>query len=261
MKLVGHGTRRVKLGLKRVELWSVVHLSPRFRYRMRLRRRLAERYLQGAGIEIGGLHAPLQVPASVTVRHVDRLRTDELRRHYPELALLRLVDVDIVDDGETLESLDVGSLDFIVANHVIEHCENPLRTLERWLTLLRPGGVIYMAIPDQRATFDRARPLTSFQHVLRDYQEGADWSRLDHLREYARLVEGIAETDVGPVVRRWVASGTRPHYHVWTPASFRETLDRAQGTLGAGFSVDEVYQAPGEFIVVLRRTPSAGTVA
>jgi predicted SAM-dependent methyltransferase len=253
------GRRRLGLLRKGIELWLVTHVSPRFLYRMRVRRRLAERYLRGSGIEIGGLHAPLRTPPTATVRYVDRLPTIELRRNYPELRLLRLVDVDVVDDGEALRTFEPESLDFIVANHVIEHCENPLATIERWLSLLRPGGVVYMAVPDQRATFDRKRPLTTVEHVLRDYREGPAGSRRDHLREYARLVEGTAEADVDRVIEGWIESDLRPHYHVWTGSSFRTLLERAREAAKLGFNIEEIREVGVEFIVILRRTHPAGS--
>ncbi len=41
-------------------------------------------YLQEEGIEIGGLHNPLEVPLGVRVRYVDRLPVDRLRQEYPD---------------------------------------------------------------------------------------------------------------------------------------------------------------------------------
>ena len=40
----------------------------------------------------------------MSVRYVDRMEVADLQKHYPELAGQELVDVDIVDDGETLLS-------------------------------------------------------------------------------------------------------------------------------------------------------------
>jgi hypothetical protein len=87
---------------------------------------LARRYLHGSGLEIGALHRPLPVKQGTRVTYVDRLDQRGLRAHYPELASHEFVNVDIVDDGETLGSIAQESQDFIIANHCIEHCENPL---------------------------------------------------------------------------------------------------------------------------------------
>ena len=65
-----------------------------------------------------------------SVRYVDRMWTDELRREYPELANWDLTQVDVVDDGEKLATIADESQDFIVANHFLEHTEDPVGTIE-----------------------------------------------------------------------------------------------------------------------------------
>ena len=63
---------------------------------------LANRFLFGEGLEIGALNWPLEAPPHARVRQVDRMTTAELRREYPEMAGAALLEVDVVDDGETL---------------------------------------------------------------------------------------------------------------------------------------------------------------
>ena len=244
--------------IRRAALWCVVHLSPRFRYRIRRRRQLAAKFVRGTGLEIGALHVPLQAPAAASVLHVDYMTTEQLRRMYPELGLLRTVNVDVVDDGEGLSGIRHGSLDFVVANHVIEHCEDPIGTLENWLRVLRPGGVIFMAVPDQRKTFDQARPLTTTEHLLRDHREGPGWSRSEHLREYATLAAKVAPDRVAEVVEKWIAAGIHPHYHVWTPHTFSEALNVMAREVRLPFRVEVVTEAAQEFLVVLRKVAVVG---
>src|ERR1035438_1530581 len=90
------------------------------------RQQLAAIYLRGEGLEIGALHSPLKVPRAARVRYVDRLPVAELRRQYPELASAHLVDIDIVDDGEKLSAVGAGTQEFVIANHFLEHCEDPI---------------------------------------------------------------------------------------------------------------------------------------
>src|SRR4028119_2450886 len=90
-------------------------------------------YLQGQGLEVGALHEPLQLSAKANVKYVDRLSVTDLRRHYPELNSLKLVDVDIIDDGERLATIPNSSQDFVIANHMLEHCMNPIQTLQTFL--------------------------------------------------------------------------------------------------------------------------------
>src|SRR4051794_26432184 len=159
------------------------------------RREVSEAFLVGEGVELGALHNPLWTSERATVRYVDRMDVPGLRLQYPELNDLDLVEVDIIDDGEKLSSLEDGRLDFIIANHMLEHTENPLGTIRNHLRKIRRGGVLYYAVPDKRFTFDTDRPLTTFEHLVRDDREGAHVSRLDHFVEWGRLVNKVHGPD------------------------------------------------------------------
>jgi SAM-dependent methyltransferase len=219
----------------------------------RRRRALAERYLAGDGIEIGALHRPLHLPAAARVRYVDRYDEAGLRSHYPELAELALVPVDVVDDGETLGSLDDASVDFVIANHFIEHTQSPLATLRSHLRVLRPGGVLYLAVPDKRRTFDVDRDVTPLRHVVRDLEDGPEWSRAEHFRDWAAHVDKA--DDVAARAAELLADDYSIHFHVWTPDAFGELLAYAGGELGLPFAVQELQDNGHEFVVILRRDP------
>jgi SAM-dependent methyltransferase len=101
-----------------------------------------------------------------------------------------LVVPDVVDDGTRLASFANASLDFVVANHMLEHVEDPIVALQHQLRVLRPGGVLYLTLPDARETFDAPRKRTTVEHLLRDHHEGPQVSRREHYEECARLIEG-----------------------------------------------------------------------
>src|SRR6266513_2968136 len=136
------------------------------------RKRIAARYLTGSGIEIGALDAPTPLPRGAIVRYVDVRAVAELRRQYPELDASSIVAVDVVDDGERLDKFDDASVDFLIANHMLEHCENPLGTMRSHLRKVRPGGMLLYAMPDMRMGFDRARTMTPFEHLVADDADG-----------------------------------------------------------------------------------------
>jgi predicted SAM-dependent methyltransferase len=69
------------------------------------------------------------------------MSASQLKQTYPELGDYGLVEVDIVDDGENLSSVLDASVDFIIANHMIEHCQNPIFAIENWLRVLKLGGI------------------------------------------------------------------------------------------------------------------------
>jgi SAM-dependent methyltransferase len=217
------------------------------------RKRIANRYLSGDGIEIGALHNPLPVPRSARVRYVDRLPVSELRAHYPELDYEPLVPVDIVDDGERLATIPDSSLDFVVANHFLEHTQDPVGTLLNAFRVLRPAGVLYLAVPDKRYTFDRDRAVTPLDHLLRDFQEGPEISRRDHFEEWARLVEGVPEDDVGRRAEQLMEQDYGIHYHVWTRREMLELLTAVRDRFDLDFDVELIKPIKHEVVLVLRK--------
>jgi predicted SAM-dependent methyltransferase len=217
----------------------------------RNRREIAKRYLLGDGIEIGALHNPLEVPRSARVRYVDHLPLEELREHYPELADEPLVDVDVVDDGERLSTIGDATQDFVIANHFLEHCEDPLGALGNMIRVLRPGGVLYLAVPDKRYTFDADRPVTSMDHLLRDHREGPEGSRRRHYEEWARLVDKVEEPEAHATAL--LERGYSIHFHVWTQSGLLDLLRTGADDLGLDFDVELMLKNGLEVIFVLRR--------
>ena len=215
--------------------------------------RLAAKYLRGDGIEIGALHNPLPLPDGARVKYVDHLPVETLGLHYGELAEYRFVEVDIVDDGETLETIADGSLDFVIANHFLEHCQDPLGALASQLRVLRQGGVIYCAVPDKRFTFDRHRELTPFDHLLRDHREGPEASRREHYRDYTRHVLGLSGEEYEACWRLLDAVDHSIHFHVWTSDGVLELLLGAQRDLGLPFGIREFVAHGNEGVFILMR--------
>ncbi len=222
-----------------------------------VRRRLADQYLAGSGLEIGALHMPLRVPRGASVRYVDRCGIVELRRHYPELDDVDLVSPDVIDDGETLATVADASVDFVIANHMIEHCEDPIGTLSSHLRVLRPGGVLYMAVPDCRRTFDRDRPITPLAHLERDHEAGPAVSRRTHYEEWARFVDRVSDDDVSRRAEELDRRNYSIHFHVWTPAAFLELLCRCRSAFALPLEVEAVERNDHEFIVVASRARAA----
>lgn len=205
---------------------------------------------------------PLKLPSHATVRYVDRLSVEGLRRHYPELNELDLVDVDVIDDGERLATIADSSLDFVVANHFFEHCEDPIGTLANHFRVIRPGGALYLAIPDKRCTFDRERPVTPLEHVIRDHTEGPAWSRSQHYLEWAEKVDRVLndpEGDATERARMFEENHYSIHFHVWTPTDFLEMLIYCRSTLLPDLNVLTLQQNSGEFIAVIGKDGNGAT--
>jgi SAM-dependent methyltransferase len=139
---------------------------------------------------------------------------------------------------------------------MIEHCQSPIESIENWLRVLKPGGVLFMAVPDKRYTFDVHRAITPLGHVVRDYREGPQWSRSMHFRE---VVSGDAnsndtsrsEDEIAAAAQRLSDDDYSIHFHVWTQAEFLQLLLYCRHDLCFGFDI-ELFQKNGiEFIIVL----------
>jgi SAM-dependent methyltransferase len=216
---------------------------------------LAGRFLRGDGIEIGALHRPIQLPEGVTVRYVDRLPADDLRAEYPELRGVPLVDPALLDDGEKLAMIAPASVDFIIANHFLEHCEDPIGTLLVHLSRLRSGGHLFYAVPDKRHTFDQPRATTTLAHLTHDHTDGGTSSRVDHYTDYARHVHrsGRAEEEG----RDLAAAKYSIHFHAWTSTELLELFVHIQQQHEPNLEVVAAQNFEDEFILVARKNGTA----
>lgn len=217
------------------------------------RRALSKFYLRGRGIEIGALHRPLPVRMGTRVSYVDRYDRENLRKEYPELRSYNLVKVDITDDGENLNKIASGSQDFIIANHFLEHCRNPLGTLETFLDRIKPNGILYITVPDKRYTFDSKRDLTSFAHIAGDY--AGKNSDDPHFLEVAA---GGKFKKVTPDLKRKAKelkeSKYSIHYHVWDFNAYADFLLKAQDFLDNTFETLVLMHNGDEVISILKKT-------
>jgi SAM-dependent methyltransferase len=212
-------------------------------------------YLSGQGIEIGALNGPLPLPPGAFALYVDRLGTVDLKEHYPGLDI---VEVDIVDDGERLVTVAEASQDFIVANHVLEHCQDPIGTLLTIASRLKPGGVLYMAVPDADFTFDRERESTTAQHLVEDHVHGPARSRVAHYREWVESVEGLTDAPASASrMEELMQMGYSIHFHVWRMHGLVGFLTRCIEEFGLQMKLEMVMRHGSEVICVLRRTTDA----
>jgi len=220
-----------------------------------VRRHLAGRYLQGDGLEVGALHLPLALPRGARARYVDRMSVEDLRAHYPELDEYELVTPDFIDDGEALTSVPSGSMDFVIVNHLIEHCQDPIGALLSHARVLREGGVLYLAAPDRRRTgFDREREETSLEHLLSDHEQGPEGSRSKHYEEWSRFAIKVPAGEVSAHAEALEQQDYSIHFHTFTLTSFLALMLRAREAYGLPFEVVATETNNHEFIVVARRT-------
>lgn len=234
-------------------------------------RRGIARHLVGRGVELGPGHNPypLDLPGT-TVAYVDRWDPDENQALFPELGDAAPFPVpDVVCDLNTdrLEALDDTSQDFVIASHVLEHVAEPLGLLDDIHRVLRPGGTALILLPDMRRTFDRNRPPTGLDHLVREHSAGVTEVDDDHIREFLEFTEPDYEGSVlslSPEAQAALFDWHRRrsiHVHCWTEDDFLLVLEHGVRSMGHhwefvdGVLSDDEGPDGTEFGFVLRRSP------
>lgn len=228
-------------------------------------------------MEIGAFASPLTLPEGALALYVDKYSAEDIGKPFTICGLTladfgvdasAIVVPDIVDDGETLAKVGDYTQDFVVANHVLEHFEDPLKGFKNMLRVLRHGGILYLSLPEIRHSFDRVRAPTPFAHLLRDYEEGPAWSRATAYREFAEIFaaqgmdKGLFPRASGAALEAMVAQQAVEleqadfsiHFHAWTMDGMQEMFLRAKQRFALAFETRLVLQNEDEVIFVFEKT-------
>lgn len=224
------------------------------------RRRIIHDYcphiMELTGVEIGPLCYPTLDKNESHISYLDicskETLAQSLGRDYP----LEVVDVDIVTNGRPLVGvLPPASCDYFIANHVLEHIPNLISWFEDIHSLLKPGGFIYLAIPDRKFTFDLRRPETSCGHLIVDYENGMNVDSAEH------NLDSLIYHETKPEIN-WdsICAGRYDfihHHHVFNADDFTDRIIRPLVRLRyLKFSLMRCETAPelyNEFVVILRK--------
>jgi hypothetical protein len=243
-------------------------------------------------VEIGPAFSPVAPKAEGwDVRSIDHLNRDGLVEKYRGAAgvdVSRIEDVDFIwTDGELSNAVPAdlhGSFDALIASHVIEHAPDLIAFFHSFATLLKPTGIVALAVPDKRYCFDYFKPVTMTGEVLAAHaqsrtrhtrsngfnevaynvsnngsicwgQETVGALRLVHsLPEAYRCFEAMAETADAPY----------RDMHAWrfTPSSFQLLLIELAWGGATDWQVERIKPAEGcEFLAWLRRGGHAAASA
>ncbi len=133
------------------------------------------KWLHGIGVEIGAHNLPIE---SISPLYIDR---------FTEFAGSKCL-VDIISGADALPFREC-SLDYIASSHVFEHLSNPILALCDWYRVLKPGGIIYMVVPDRRFTFDHLRKRTSLSHLVHDFENNTTSCDPTHIGDFINNVD------------------------------------------------------------------------
>jgi SAM-dependent methyltransferase len=202
---------------------------------------------QGEGIEIGAFEHPAPLAPRCVMHYVDAITPAQAAILFPEVDATALVVPDYIMDVSNagLSVFSDGKWDFAVACHVIEHLPNPGRVVGELFRVVRPGGLVAIAAPDKRFTFDTTRPETSISMLHRYFSEGRTLTPADY-EDISRYVN-VSDLALSESKRRFRLEeyrDRREHLNVWTSASFRQFW--IQALKWNGIAAEPVYEMHGE---------------
>jgi GT2 family glycosyltransferase/glycosyltransferase involved in cell wall biosynthesis/SAM-dependent methyltransferase len=224
---------------------------------MNVRKDLSFKYIRGEGIEIGALHQSLPIPSNVKIHYVDRLEYMELLDQYPELSNEEVIRPDIIDDAYSLKTIENDSYDFCICNHVFEHMRDPIGAFINWVRILKPGGILYISIPDAGNPLDTGRPVTTLQHIIDDYTTVDLTKDRQHFFECARYWHNTGDDKANAIAESNWQRGYSIHYHVFDDPAIHQILNHLQ-TMGINFRildhVENEINGVKEYIFIIEKT-------
>jgi len=211
-------------------------------------------YLKGKGLEIGALTLPLLTSPCVRVKYVDKFSIDVLRKHYPKLKNYNMVIPDIIENGEELNSIESESQDFIIANHFLEHCQNPILTIKNMLRVLKRKGILYLTVPDKEKSFDKMREVTLFDHFIEDFERGSSLSKREHYVDFVKNVYSITDDKIiQQTANELIQNDFSIHFHVWDSNSIIMFLWKVNLILENSYSLELFTRNDLEFLIIIKK--------
>ncbi len=246
--------------------------------------------LSGKGLEIGPLCWPVLTKDRADVKYVDHVSRQELLEIYKNDEAVdpdRIPKVDFPLNGRSLRESIPGNkqFDYIIASHVIEHVPDMVRWLQDMASVLSTGGILSLAIPDKRYTFDIDRQTSTPADVIGAYFDKLTSPSAAMVYDFAsnfrtklnasKVWEGELYLDAR-APHKHSATGAYElclqnqeryvdtHCYVFTPASFFKLIHSLIELELFDYEVDSFYEtAEGayEFIATLKKTKKATSMA
>jgi SAM-dependent methyltransferase len=123
---------------------------------------LSMRWLRGRGLEIGAGSFPTPLFGGAAATYAD---IDADLMFGGEAVSYRFA-----IDGDDIPGELAARFDFVIASHVLEHCDSFLRAIRNLCALARPGGIVYLVLPDIGYLGDvRWIPNFDFAHHIEEF--------------------------------------------------------------------------------------------
>lgn len=188
------------------------------------------------GVEIGACQLPVRMPPHVDMQYLDLVADPGMLRSQCFLKEGAKVP-DIVDDAQKLATVRDGSYDVLLAAHVMEHLPNVLGALRHWLRVVRPGGLLFVVVPDlcdlDFPFGDRFRLVARPEHFVAELRrEGAAAANFPgHALEQGVTVAGV------DVLRAATGLPSMGPLRDWWMKKMPPTLENASGVQAVPLSL------------------------
>lgn len=120
-------------------------------------------------LEIGAADLPTYQRGEADISFLDLQSQEALTTQYESVKHRdpsRVVPIDYVSRGQPLQEVVDKQFSLIIANHVLEHVPDVIGWLDELAQISVAGGMLFLAIPDRRYTFDFVRRDTDLVDLL-----------------------------------------------------------------------------------------------
>ena len=90
-------------------------------------------------------------------------------------------------DAVNLKGIESNTYDFVLSCNNLEHIANPFKAIAEMLRIIKQVGLLFFVLPNKDTNFDHNREITSFEHLLEDFNHNISEEDLTHLDEIVRL--------------------------------------------------------------------------
>jgi len=238
-----------------------------------LRRSVFDKFVdvgRSSGLEFGPHNQPMVFKTEGKIKYADYLtREQHLKNPVPESE--NIPETDFLLGPGSYRDYVLGTFDYVIANHVLEHAPNMVQFLRTLSEMTNPDGIIFLAIPDKKYTFDKYRQNTTLAHVLADFYSDQKVASPEHMLELAIFYDmefvgkpmiandRLTKENMEAAYRKQHHYGA--HCHVFQSETIIPTLFEPLCAMGfvplsvAGFREARVEWG-GEMLLVLRNCPA-----
>lgn len=154
-----------------------------------------------------------------------------------------------IAEATKMDMIKDENYDFVLSSNNLEHIANPLKAIMEFLRIVKINGLILVAVPIKEKTFDHNRECTSFEHILKDYQDDIGEDDLSHLPDIIKKHDYSMDIECGgkeKFIRRAERNFENRclHHHVFNEVCLRRIFEFV------GLEVIDFNEIMGNWLII-----------